>query len=156
MRRLALALGLATMSLALASQAAASTTTAITMKFNEPVIPSARTCPIFPTGFCGSGLVKPFGRATETIQFGAGCGGGCDLRTINVAGGSFTSDEFFLGPIRGCKSQPNPASPCLGALSDTLIGGTGSFTGASGSFSGAVLSSALANSLQFSGSITVP
>jgi hypothetical protein len=125
------------------------------MKFNEPVIPSARTCPIFASGLCGTGLVTPFGRATETIQFGAGCGGTCDLRTINVAGGSFMSDEFFLGA--NCHvSLPNPASPCLADLSDTIIGGSGMFSGASGSFTGTVLSAALSNTLHFSGSITVP
>jgi hypothetical protein len=48
-------------SLVFASQATASTTTAMTMKFNEPVTPNFKTCPIFPAGFCGSGLVKPFG-----------------------------------------------------------------------------------------------
>jgi hypothetical protein len=154
MRRLCV-LGGVVASLAFAAQAAASTTTPITMKFNEPVITSARTCPIFPNGFCGSGTVMPFGHATETILFGGGCGGTCDLRTINVAGGSFTSDEFFLGA--NCHvSLPNPASPCLGDLSDTIISGTGAFTGASGGFTGTVLSAALANSLHFSGSITVP
>jgi hypothetical protein len=160
MRRLVLVLGLATMSLVFASQAAASTTTAITMKFSEPVSPSFNTCPVFPDGLCGSGLVKPFGQATETIQFGAGINcpagpGTCDLRTINAAGGSFMSDEVATGG-QPCSNRPTPAGPCTANLADTIIGGTGSFFGATGSFSGTVRSAGLANSLQFSGSITVP
>jgi hypothetical protein len=165
MRRFVLVLGLATMSLVFASQAAASTTTAITMKFNEPVSPSFKTCPVFPGGLCGSGLVKPFGQATETIQFGAGIdclantgSPTCDLRTIFLPGGSFMSDEISpsVGTPCPAENRPIPGSPCIANLSDTIIGGDGSFFEASGSFTGTVRSGGLANSLQFSGSITVP
>ena len=37
-------------------------------------------------GFCGNGIVVPYGHETEMIAFGAGSGGACDLRTVNVAG----------------------------------------------------------------------
>jgi hypothetical protein len=39
--------------------------------------------------------VIPLGHAAETIEFGAGCGGSCDLRTINLAGGSIFIEETF-------------------------------------------------------------
>jgi hypothetical protein len=162
MRRLVLVLGLATMSLVFASQAAASTTTSITMKFNEPVSPSFNTCAVFSTGLCGSGLVKPFGQATETIQFGLGIdclantgSETCDLRTIYLPGGSFMSDEVATGG-QPCINRPTPGNPCTANLSDAIIGGEGSFAGATGSFSGTVRSAGLSNSLHFSGSITVP
>jgi hypothetical protein len=164
MRRLVLVLGLATMSLVFASQAAASTTTSITMKFTEPVSPSFKTCAVFSTGLCGSGLVKPFGQATETIQFGLGIdclantgSETCDLRTIYLPGGSFMSDEVATtGQPCPAMNRPIPAGPCTANLADTIIGGDGSFSGATGSFSGTVRSAGLGNSLQFSGSITVP
>jgi hypothetical protein len=161
MRRIALLAGVV-IPLAFASQAAASTTS-VTMKFNEPVSPSAKTCAVFPGGgLCGSGLVKPFGQATETIQFGAGINcpagpGTCDLRTIYLPGGSIMSDEVFVS-VANCPAEkhPIPGSPCTTDVSDTIIGGGGSFSQASGSFNGTVHSAGLSNSLKFSGSITVP
>jgi hypothetical protein len=35
----------------------------------------------------------PIGQATETVVFGAGCGGTCDLRTIYLPGGSLIAEE---------------------------------------------------------------
>ena len=55
-------------------------------------------CAVFPDGFCGSGVVIPFGHATETILFGGTCGGNCDFRTINLAGGSIFLGEFLQQP----------------------------------------------------------
>jgi hypothetical protein len=64
----------------------------------------------------------PLGPATETIESGAACGGTCDLRTINLAGGSIIAEEF-----------ENPSS-----LDGVIIGGTGVFAGATGTYSGSV------------------
>jgi hypothetical protein len=39
-------------------------------------------------------ISRPFGRAAETIQFGgAGCNGGCDLRSIHLPGGTLILAE---------------------------------------------------------------
>src|SRR6266581_8191606 len=92
MQRFILLLAVATVSAVLASQASANTTQFVTMTFAEPIHPSI-TCPGFPDVSCGTGEVIPLGRAAETLQFGAGCGGRCDLRTITLTGGSLTLEE---------------------------------------------------------------
>jgi hypothetical protein len=139
MRRLVpLLLGVALVSAVLASQAAADATQFVSMTFAEPIAPTVSTCPVAPEGFCGSGEVIPLGHATETIAFGAGCGGSCDLRTVNLADGSlFLEEAFGDGSCPGV-CQPNPASPGSGTLTDVVAGGTGVFAGATGTLSGTV------------------
>ena len=61
-------------SLALASPASANTTVNIKMRFAEPAVNP--DCAVT-NGFCGQGVVLPLGPATETIEFGAACGGAC-------------------------------------------------------------------------------
>src|SRR5947208_14272178 len=99
MRRLLFVVGLVALSVVVfASQAAAGTTTtvSVSMTFSEPIAAdSVSGCPVFPDGFCGNGNVVPFGHATETILFGGACGGACDLRTVNPAGGSIFIDDTF-------------------------------------------------------------
>jgi hypothetical protein len=157
MRRLLLLLGFVAICLAFASQAAAGTTTvSVSMTFTEPVLQDVtHGCPVFPGGFCGSGIVLPFGHATETIQFGGACGGTCDFRTVNVAGGSIYMDEFFSDGICRGVCQPNPAEPFVGTLTDVIVGGTGIFTGASGNVSGTVMAAGPQSLIQLSGSITL-
>jgi len=71
---------------ATAAAAWANTTSFISATFSEPARVDFQTgCAVFPDGFCGRGEVIPFGQATETIVFGAACGGSCDLRTITLA-----------------------------------------------------------------------
>jgi hypothetical protein len=95
-------------------------------------------CPVFPEGFCGSGEVIPFGHASESIDFGAGCGGSCDLRTIYLAQGwIFIEETFSDGTCRG-SCHPSPVFPGSGSLSDVIVGGTGTFDGATGELSGTV------------------
>jgi hypothetical protein len=122
MRRFALFLlfcGVLGSSLALASPASANTTVNVKMTFAEPAVNP--DCAVT-DGFCGQGVVLPLGPATETIEFGAACGGACDLRTINLAGGSIIADEY-----------EHPTS-----LSGVIVGGTGMFAGATGTYSGTV------------------
>jgi len=62
-------------------------------------------------GACGTGSVDPFGRGRETIQFGAGCNGGCDLRNVYLPGGSLifaerSSDGTCPGPT-GLPCRPS-------------------------------------------------
>jgi hypothetical protein len=145
------------LALVIAALAAAGTTTVqVSMTFTEPLIPGfVKGCPVAPEGFCGSGEVIPFGHATETIDFNAGCGGSCDLRTINLAAGSIFSDETFSNP--GCPGvcQPNRAEPSSGTLTDTVVGGTGIFTGASGTLSGTVRGNGPESQIKLSGTITL-
>jgi hypothetical protein len=145
------------LALVIAAPAAAGTTTVqVSMTFTEPLIPGfVKGCPVAPEGFCGSGEVIPFGHATETIDFNAGCGGSCDLRTINLAAGSIFSDETFSNP--GCPGvcQPNRAEPSSGTLTDTVVGGTGIFSGASGTLSGTVRGNGPESQIKLSGTITL-
>jgi hypothetical protein len=138
MHRFPLVLSGLVLSLAFASQAIAGTTISVSMTFTEPVAPKSGDCLVFPEGFCGSGEVIPFGQATETIDFGAGCGGACDLRTISLAQGSiFVEETFSDGTCRG-SCHPNPVFPGSGTLTDVIVGGTGTFGGATGELSGTV------------------
>jgi hypothetical protein len=94
--RLALLFGLVVFCLAFASQGVAGTTVSVTMTFTETVM--NKDCPLNVggapgQGFCGSAEVIPFGLATETIEFGGGCGGACELRIINLDGGSIFIEE---------------------------------------------------------------
>ncbi len=141
---------------AFASQAMAATTVSVSMTFNEPVLPDINSgCAVFPAGLCGSGVVVPFGHATETILFGGACGGTCDLRTVNLAGGSIFLDEFFSNPTCPGGCRPRPGAPGSGTLTDVIVGGTGNFTGASGNVSGSVTGAGLVSKIKLSGTITL-
>jgi hypothetical protein len=143
-------------SLAFASHAAANTTTSVSMTFTEPIVPAFKsgTCPVVPEGFCGSGEVIPLGHATEMIAFNAGCSGACDLRTITLAGGSIFLEETFSNEACPGVCQPNPAEPDFGTLTDTVIGGTGTFSGATGSLSGTVRAAGLQSQIKLSGTLS--
>jgi hypothetical protein len=121
----------------------ASTTYAVTAHFTETIAPSIHhvDCPVSPEGFCGSGRVLPFGRATETIEFGAGCGGGCDLRTVSLSQGTLTFDETFSDFACPGACRSNAGMPVSGSLTDVVIGGTGAFAGATGTLTGSVKAS---------------
>jgi hypothetical protein len=114
-------------------------TISVSMTFTEPVAPAFKgDCPVFPEGFCGSGEVIPFGHATETIDFGAACGGACDLRTINLAQGSIFIEETFSDFACRGSCHSSPVFPMSGTLTDVIVGGTGTFGGATGELSGTV------------------
>src|SRR6266568_4929520 len=126
MRRIVLTLVAAAAALtALASPALASTDVQVQMSFTEPAINPNCT-------------VDPYGPATETIAFGAGCGGTCDLRTVYLSNGTLVIDERALGDGT-CPGPPGPyCRPSNGQvfkpfidvpLSDTIVGGTGIFQG---------------------------
>jgi hypothetical protein len=146
--------------LTVASQAeAGSTTVPVSMTFAEPIQPGvAQGCLISPqNGLCGSGEVIPFGHATETVMFGAGCGGSCDQRTINLPGGSITSDEFFSDfacPAGKC-DHPGRGFPASGKVDDVIVSGTGAFSGVSGGYSGSVHAAGTAGVAKLSGTLTL-
>lgn len=153
------AVGLAAVLMAFASPAMASTNTSVKMSFTEPIVQNVRSgCPALGLpdgGFCGTGIVVPYGQATEMIAFGAGCGGGCDLRTVNVAGGSIVMDETFSNPQCPGSCHPNPAEPDTGTLTDVIVSGTGIFAGATGVLTGAVTAAGLQSHVQLSGTIAL-
>jgi hypothetical protein len=155
MRRLLLVAGLVIVSLAFASQAVANTTVSVSMTFTEPVVAGfVQGCPVVETGLCGSGEVIPLGHATETIEFGAGCGGTCDLRTITLAGGSIFIEETFSDfACPGICGSQGRGFPFSGTLTDTIIGGTGIFEGATGSLTGTVSTTGPQAQIKLSGTI---
>ena len=124
---------------ALASPAMAATTVPVHMTFTEPLVPGANSGCNLETESCGHGQVIPFGQATEKIVFFT-CGNNpeCDVRTINLAGGSIFIHEFFSNPTCPGACKPNPGSPGGGTLTDTIVGGTGTFANATGNLSGSV------------------
>jgi hypothetical protein len=141
---------------ALTSPAMAATTVPVSMTFTEPIVPAGHSgCPLETTS-CGHGDVIPYGQATETIVFGGACSGSCDLRTINLAGGTIYIDEVFSNPTCPGACRPNPARPFGGTLTDVIVGGTGNFTGASGNLSGSVSVAGGGAVIKLSGTITLP
>ena len=141
----------------LAAQSTIDTRVSVSMTFTEPVAPAIKSgdCPVSPEGFCGTGEVIPFGQAAETIDFGAGCGGVCDFRTINLAEGSiFLEETFDNGVCRG-SCQANPAEPVTGTLTDVIVGGTGIFQGATGTLAGSVKAAGRQSQVKLAGTITL-
>jgi len=140
---------------AFASQAMAATTTSVSMTLIEPIVPDIHSgCGVLDVRLCGH--VIPYGQATETIVFGGGCGGSCDLRTITLAGGSITLNETFSNPDCPGACRPNPAGIFSGTLTDVVAGGTGQFSGASGNLSGSVNTAGPEAVIKLSGTITLP
>jgi hypothetical protein len=142
------------------ARAAAATGYVVDAHFVEPIAPSLREDCAVADGFCGSGRLTPFGRATEMIDFGAACGGACDLRTIIVSSGTLVLHETFSNFACPGSCRPNPASPVSGTLTDVVAGGTGAFAGASGVLVGQVRAAgdsipAGESQVNLSGSVTV-
>jgi len=157
MRRLLFLFGLVGLLAVFAQQAAAGTTNvSVSMSFTEPILQDIKSgCPVFPDGFCGTGIVVPFGHATESILFGGACGGNCDFRTVNVAGGTVYLDEFFSDPTCPGSCHPNRSEPGGGTLTDVVVGGTGMFAGASGIVSGRVWAAGPQSAIKLAGTITL-
>jgi hypothetical protein len=124
---------------AFAAPAMADTTVPVSMTFTEPGVPSANTGCTFGISSCGHGQVNPFGQATEKIVFFA-CGTNpeCDVRTINLPGGTIITHEFFSNPTCPGVCQPNPGAPGGATLTDTIVSGTGTFANATGTLSGSL------------------
>ena len=156
MRRITLLFGLVVLSLAFASSAMAGATVPVSMTLVE-TFAKPQNCPDIALAFnCGSGVVVPFGHATEEIGFGIGCGGTCDFRRVDLATGSIFLDETasaFSCPGACGSHGINP--PFTATLSDVVVGGTGIFEGATGSLSGTVNADGQHAQIKLSGTITV-
>jgi hypothetical protein len=140
MRQIIVSLFVVIASAVTASPASATTTQFVSMTFAEPIHPSI-TCPGFPDVSCGKGEVIPLGQATETVVFGAGCGGSCDLRTLHLRGGSLVAEETFSDvncPAVPVDCRPGPLELGSATITDTLVGGTGIYAGATGTLFGTV------------------
>jgi len=142
---------------AFASQAMAATTTSVSMTLVEAFVADTNSgCFVPEHRLCGHGQVIPYGQVTETIVFGGGCGGSCDLRTITLAGGSITLEETLSNVICPGACQPNPSFSFSGTLTDVVAGGTGQFSGASGNLTGSVTTAGKVAVIKLSGAITLP
>jgi hypothetical protein len=148
--RVGLMLGTIALLAAFAVPAMAATTIPIEMTFVENN--SKQSGCTNALGLCGTGQVVPLEQATETIQFGAGCGGACDLRTIVLENGTLILDETYSPYcLRGC--NPYVFS---GVLTDVIVGGAGAYAGASGTLTGSVRAVGEAIHIELSGALIVP
>jgi hypothetical protein len=140
----------------LPASAATATTAPVSMTFNEPKnFDFVSGCSVFlqGQGLCGVGNAVPYGHATETIVFGAACGGGCDLRTVTVGAGSIYMHENASNPTcKGACASP-AALPGGLTLIDVVVGGTGIFAGASGNLSGSVFGEGPQSTVKLAGTI---
>jgi hypothetical protein len=120
--------------LASAGLAGATTTVSWSATFHELVTTPSGIENCAGDTSCGSGEVVGLGQVGDVIAFGAGCGGGCDIRTLSFADGStLVMDEVasnFQAFGQGARFTLD--------LSDIIVGGTGRFAGASGSATGNV------------------
>jgi hypothetical protein len=152
--------------LALAAPSFAATTVNVKATFAEGVVKQfGCTAQGLFGANCGAGNMVPYGSATETIQFGSGCGGfgACDLRTITVAQGTLMLDETFSSPdCPGASCTPHGrgigglGSPTSGTLTDVVVGGSGVFAGVSGTLTGSVKSAGGSTQILLSGTLTLP
>jgi hypothetical protein len=152
--------GLAVVAIAFASPAMATSTTPVSMTFTEPFFPNVNSdCAAIALpdgGFCGNGIVVPFGHATETVTFGAACGGECSLRTVTLAKGSIVMEERESGGTGCSRCHNEHGGPFSADLTDVIVGGTGVFAGSSGTLSGAVNGTGLQAKVRLAGTITLP
>jgi hypothetical protein len=152
-------------SLFVAAPAMAGTTIDFNATFAEPLggpVSSPFTCP---TGdLCGSGQVVGVGHVSESILFGGGCGGTCDLRTITFADGSTlvlaeTEGESACPGNSDCRpfNAHSYGNPFTIPLTDTLEGAlsTGTFAGATGTLTGQVRVAGAVAIITLSGTITL-
>jgi hypothetical protein len=123
--------------LALAASATAGTTLTYHATFVEN---GAAQTVCAPGTQCGSATISGLGHvAFESIVFGA-CGANCHLRTITFDDGStLLIQESVVGVISpGNSSSAGDNAPDFLEISQTIVGGSGTFAGATGSGSGRV------------------
>jgi hypothetical protein len=129
----------------------------VQLKFHETLVPFLKRgdCPVAPEGVCADGRVDPYGTASETVEFGAACGGACDLRTIYLPQGTLVLQETFSNPVCPGPATPSCRQSLSGDLTDMVLSGTGLFEGATGLLIGTVRASGPEAEVQLSGTLTL-
>jgi hypothetical protein len=117
--------------LASTGRAAATTTVTWSATFHELVTTASGIERCAPGTSCGSGEVVGLGQALDVVAFGAGCGGTCDLRTLEFQDGSRLVMEEHASNFQAFGQGAGRVD-----LSDVIVAGTGRFAGASGSATG--------------------
>jgi hypothetical protein len=110
-----------------------------------------------PGGSCGSATISGAGHvAFQCVVFGA-CGPNCDLRTIVFDDGStLVMHESVVGvALPGNSFAAGPNAPLFLQITQTIVGGTGRFSGATGGGTGRINTAADAI-ISTSGTITLP
>jgi hypothetical protein len=110
-----------------------------------------------PGGSCGSATISGAGHVgLQCVVFGA-CGPNCDARTITfVDGSTLVMHESVVGARLPGKSLAAGANaPLFLQITQTIVGGTGRFSGATGGGTGQINTAADAI-ISTSGTITLP
>jgi hypothetical protein len=153
--RFAIPLAVITTLLVAAAPAAAQTTVTYRVTFVENAGGQA-TCP--PGTSCGTANIAGVGHVTtQMIVFNA-CGPNCHLRTITFEDGStILVRESIVNVISPGNSGSGANAPIFFEISQTIVSGTGVFTGVTGSGTGRVNTNADGGSIiTASGTITFP
>lgn len=150
MSKLAIALAAVT-ALVIAAPAAASTTVAYQATYVEPVGgPNQSPFSCAPGTSCGSASISGIGHSDNQVVTFNACGFGCHHRTVTFGDGSTLlirvedqpSGFAFTSPgnsgSHGYLGFPQAGNPQFLDIKETIIGGTGRFSGASGSGTGTV------------------
>jgi len=93
-----------------------------------------------PGGSCGSATISRFGHvASQCVAFDA-CGPNCHIRTVTFDDGStLLIRESVVNVVSpGNSSAAGANAPMFLEISQTILGGTGTFAGATGSGTGRV------------------
>ena len=114
------------------------TASEVSVQLHEPFHSSCFVTGVF---LCGTGEAAGYGPVTETIQFGAACGGSCDLRTITFSDDStLVLQETASDCSSSGQSYKAPPQPSKCVLAEAVDGdhSTGTFAGTTGTLSGTV------------------
>ena len=117
--------------------AAAPATAATTQRYHATFVEVGGA---IPGGSCGSATISGFGHvASQCIAFDA-CGPNCHIRTITFDDGStLLIQESVVNVISpGKSSAAGENAPLFLEITQTILGGTGTFAGATGSGTGHV------------------
>lgn len=110
-----------------------------------------------PGGSCGSATISGAGHvALQCVALGA-CGPNCHLRTITfVDGSTLVMQESVVGArLPGNSLAAGPNTPLFLQITQTIVDGTGMFSGATGGGTGRINTAADAI-IHTSGTITLP
>jgi hypothetical protein len=167
--RLGLLFSALTTALTLAPPAGASTTVTYQATYVEPYggpQQSPFSCDAGTT--CGSASISSFGHSEVQVGVFNACGVGCHIRTVTFADGSTlvlrTVDQpgpfAFTSPggsgSHGYNSAGLPGNPNFLDITETVIGGTGTFAGATGEGTGTVKVAGGVAIGKTTGTITLP